>query len=355
MRTFDIRPQQFRVGDFLQWQRDGSLVLDPPFQRRSVWKPENRAFLLDTVIRGLPVPLIFIREIVDLDTQAIRREVVDGQQRLRSIFAFVDPSLLSDFDPSRDEFVVSEVMNEEIAEQSYAELDEHLKSQILEYPFAVDVLPTGVEDRDILEIFARLNSTGYKLNHQELRNAEFFGEFKTVMYRLAYEQLERWRTWKILSDDQISRMLEVQLVSDLVINIIDGLTGRSQARISSAYREYDADFQNASVVQQRFRRVMDEIDELLSADIANSVFSSEVHFFSLFIYLYDVMWGLGSKLDRRRATKLPTSVHRDLMELSTRFKTKDVPKNVLDSVERASTDVGRRRVRLSYMKKICGA
>jgi len=39
-----------------------------------------------------------------------------------------------------------------------------------------------------------MNSTGYKLSKQELRNAEFYGEFKQTMYALANEQLNRWRS-----------------------------------------------------------------------------------------------------------------------------------------------------------------
>ena len=163
MRTFDITPTGFRVGDFLQWQSLGVLDLNPPFQRRSVWRPENRAYLLDTVVRGLPVPLIFIREVVDLDTQSVRREVVDGQQRLRSLFAYVNPALLPDFDIERDQFRVSRALNADIANLAYSELSDGLKSRILEYKFAVVILPSQVEDRDVLEIFARLNFYGLQI------------------------------------------------------------------------------------------------------------------------------------------------------------------------------------------------
>ena len=59
-----------------------------------------------------------------------------------------------------------------------------------------------------------MNSTGVKLNAQELRNAEFFGEFKEVCYELATEQLNRWRHWGIFSPDRIARMMEVELTSE---------------------------------------------------------------------------------------------------------------------------------------------
>jgi len=63
----------------------------------------------------------------------------------------------------------------------------------------VHVFPADTDDRDILQIFARMNATGMNLNAQELRNAEFFGRFKTAAYDIATEQLNRWRdAWRVL-------------------------------------------------------------------------------------------------------------------------------------------------------------
>ena len=74
MQQFDIAKTQFRVTDFLNWQRQGSLVLNPPFQRRSVWKPDAKSYFIDTVVRGLPAPIIYIREQTDLDSQTTKEK-----------------------------------------------------------------------------------------------------------------------------------------------------------------------------------------------------------------------------------------------------------------------------------------
>ena len=111
MRLFDIAPNTHPVSDFISWQRDGTLNLKPEFQRRSVWKPGARSYLVDTIVRGLPVPLILLRERLDLAAQRTMRDVVDGQQRLRTLFAFIDPSTLEDFEPGRDRFTVKRAHN----------------------------------------------------------------------------------------------------------------------------------------------------------------------------------------------------------------------------------------------------
>lgn len=114
--TLDIQRTLFTVSDFLDWQRQGTLKLDPPFQRRSVWKLGAKSYLVDTVIRGLPTPLLFIRSRIDTETLRPMREVIDGQQRLRTLIGFIDESALPNFNPERDRFTVQRQHSAEIAD-----------------------------------------------------------------------------------------------------------------------------------------------------------------------------------------------------------------------------------------------
>jgi hypothetical protein len=348
----DIRKTQFTVSDFLKWQREGSLQLNPTFQRRSVWKPAAKSLFLDTVLKGLPAPVIYLRENIDLKTHDTYREVVDGQQRLRTLFTYINPKALRDFDSAKDSFSIRKDHNAEIGGLSYRDLDPTLQKRILGYEFSTHLLPLNIEDRQVLQMFARLNSTGVKLNHQELRNAEYFGAIKTLMYDLAMEQLERWRDWNVFSNDEIARMLEVELVSDLAYNIVKGLSGRSQERLGAFYEEYEDEFPGGTILATRFRRVMDEIDDLIGDKIATTVYASQVYFFTLFVFLYDRMYSLGSALRRKTPENIPSNFREKLLRLGERFDSKQVPEDVMDAVIRASSDFGRRETRLEYMERI---
>ncbi len=44
------------IVDFLEWQRQGSLDLNPFYQRRSVWNPRVKSLLIDSLLKGYPVP-----------------------------------------------------------------------------------------------------------------------------------------------------------------------------------------------------------------------------------------------------------------------------------------------------------
>src|SRR5258708_5257095 len=112
MRDAQTLRTQYRVSDFLVWQKDGALKLNPNFQRRPVWKKGAKSYLIDTILRGLPVPIIFLRDLPsDLKTFKPQRDVVDGQQRIRTILSYIDPKLLSDFDKERDDFTLSKIHN----------------------------------------------------------------------------------------------------------------------------------------------------------------------------------------------------------------------------------------------------
>ena len=350
MPQISIQKTVYKVSDFLGWQRDGTLVLSPSFQRRPVWKPIAKSFLIDTIVRGFPVPVIYIRERVDLDSQITVREVVDGQQRLRTILSFVAPDSLSDYEPRRDEFTVRAAHNSDIAGRPFPRLPNDVKSLILGYEFSTHIFASETDDRDILQMFSRINSTGTKLSPQEIRNAEYFGDFKVLMYELALEQLTNWREWDIFSEDQIARMKEVEMTSDLVINMVGGIVAKRQPTIDRWYAEYDDNFPRSEEVAKRFRRVFDELSEVFGTEIAFSIYSSEVMFFSLVNLTYDLLYGLGSPLTPRRAHPLPSSFRSGVSAAAQEIEDEDVPSEVLDAIRRAPVDVARRKIRHEFLK-----
>lgn len=88
---------------FLDLRRGKQLDLNPPYQRRSVWNARDRRFFLDTVFRGYPCPPIFLHKSVGVSDQAIY-SVVDGKQRLQTLFAFVDGEVSIAHDYGDDRF-----------------------------------------------------------------------------------------------------------------------------------------------------------------------------------------------------------------------------------------------------------
>jgi len=132
---------------------------NPEFQRPAVWTVSQKQLLIDTILRGYDIPKMYWRRI---STGPDRYEVVDGQQRLRAIWGFVD----GDFRlPSNAEPIADHVL----ADAAYLDLPDDLRMQFDTY--SVDVVVLDDTDGDeVREMFLRLQN-GTSLKAQEKRNA----------------------------------------------------------------------------------------------------------------------------------------------------------------------------------------
>ncbi|MER2253288.1 DUF262 domain-containing protein [Methylorubrum podarium] len=356
MKEIQTNKTVYRVSDFISWQRDGTLELNPNFQRRPVWKPGAKSYLIDTILRGLPMPIIFLRDLrSDLKTFKSKRDVVDGQQRIRTVLSFIAPESLNDYDASRDDFKISRVHSKEYAGRRFSDLPQAAQQRILDYTFSVHSFSADTDDREILQIFARMNSTGVKLNEQELRNAEYYGSFKQLSYELATEQLNRWREWKIFTPNQIARMYEVEFTSELMIIMLQGIGSKSKPNIDSFYKSYDDDFPDSDEVSRRFRDILDTIENSYEPKTVTELFGSRSLFYALFATIYGLRYSLRSafvsteRLNRERGKPI-TMAAIDAMQAAARaiHSGRDVPQLVAQSLRGATSDAASRREIIKY-------
>lgn len=348
-----IKPTKtvFTASQFLDWQRSGVLELNPIFQRRHVWKAPARSQLIDSIARGYPIPIILLRQVQDLQTLKTRMEVVDGQQRLRTVIAYLDHTALSDYKADQDEVVVRRGHNADIAGKDFGALPAHTKQDILGYEFSTHILPASAGDELVFRIFALLNSTGLSLNKQEVRNAEYHGAFKTLVYDLSFQFLDQWRTWNLFGNDAISRMDEAEAVSEYLIAMIDGLGGKSQTKIDRYYDDNDEQLKHSTVLKDRFTKLMNAIDSAIGSELPTSAFRRPALFYSLWVALYDHSYGLKSPLKKRPMKPFPSGLSGKLVQLSDRIAQKRLPDAVQDAIDRATSDPARRRIRHNFLTK----
>jgi hypothetical protein len=155
--------------------------------------------------------------------------------------------------------------------------------------------------------FARLNTYSVKLNAQELRNGKFFGLFKQTAYAPAFEHVEFWRRNGIFSERKIARMLKVELTSELLIVLLDGLQDKKKS-IDGFYRTYDGSFSKRKVVVQQLRTCLDLLGEAISNDqLKESEFWRPPLFYSLFCAVAHRLYGVAGvrfRTPKKRPTKL---------------------------------------------------
>ena len=68
--------------------KQGRFLVNRRYQRKLVWAVEEKARLIDSVIKRLPIPLILLAE--SPFEGATKLEVIDGLQRLNAIFSFIE-------------------------------------------------------------------------------------------------------------------------------------------------------------------------------------------------------------------------------------------------------------------------
>lgn len=359
LEAMNITRTIYKVSDFLSWQRNGQLDLRPPFQRGSVWSQRAKSYFLDTLLRGFAVPIIFLQDETDPKTYELRRLVVDGQQRLRTVLAYVDRSALNDAEEG-DDFAILATHNKEYAGMRFARLPVEARQRILGFEFSVHVLPSTTSSQLLLETFARMNSTGVKVNYQELRNATFFGAFKGMVYSLSYEQLERWLRWGVFSRSSIARMREAELTSELLMLLQYGIDGKSQAHIDDTYDVWEDRVPYAAERIRRFRLIFEKLDELhrdnlnvlFGEEFAESTFRTQGWFYVLFVLVNGLMFGKATLGQRARpATVRARALREHLAERAERLQSEMVATDVLKALRGASTDKSSRVARYNFMRE----
>lgn len=338
MNGFDSK--SYSIADFYEWNQKNQLRLSPKFQRRSVWKSAAKSYLIDTIIRRKPLPKIFIRQITEIETMKTIREVVDGQQRLRTILEFLS-----------DAFKISSTHNKEYGDNYFSQLPDTIKSDILSYELSVDVL-LGIDDSEILDIFARLNTYSVSLNKQELLNAGYFGNFKQLIYDLSFTYNKFWLDNGIFTDYKIMRMSEVELTTDIMIAMIDGIQNRKVAE--KYYKKYDDIFENKDILENRFNTIMSLISKMFGDTLKSSNFSGQSLFYGMFLALYHEQYTLkgidlpSKTIEDNDCSKIKNTFNK-IDELVNSEIVPEKYQEFVNSVNKATSDALPRNIRVKYL------
>ena len=260
---------QYQITDLLDWNSSGRLTINRDFQRGNVWSNEARVYLIDTILRKMPIPKFYMRQLVDLETRQSIREIVDGQQRIGAILDFAD-----------DKLVLTKRAGE-FAGQRYSTLDPDLKEVFLSYPVAVEHLINASVD-DVLEVFSRLNSYTVRLNAQELRHAQFQGEFKWNVRAAVQKWTILWDKLQVVSRKDRVRMLDDELMAQLFGILIDGVKDGGQNYIERLYSKYNNEFPDALTVNESLDEVLEFICSIFITELEQSPIRNAPHFLMFF-------------------------------------------------------------------------
>ena len=164
-----------------KWLDDEIII--PNFQRGFVWKPAQSSKLIESFLVGLPVPPVFVYT----DRESERQLVIDGQQRLKSVFYFMEGRFGADTPFPGKEFRLTGLNpDSRFLGKTFAELGEvsqrRVKNAVLRSLVVQQLIPE--DDTSVYHIFERLNTGGTALSNQEIRNCVHRGSFVSFLKEL---------------------------------------------------------------------------------------------------------------------------------------------------------------------------
>ena len=263
-----IEKSGYSISQILTMLERKELVVNKDYQRGSGFWPKNaKVYLIDTILNDFQVPKLYFSETVNLETRRTKMEIIDGQQRISVIKEFADNGFrLTSY-------------SENFQGLKFDDLTDEIKTQFLGYPLQVDLVLQASSD-EILEMFRRMNSHTTPLNKQEQRHAEFNGEFKWFINRMADDYSKFFIEFKILTNKQVIRMADGELLTELVMLPIDGIVNRGQSKMKKYYRQFDVTFERADEIERKLTNVIEFIQENLS-DLAGTLIFKSYAFYSL--------------------------------------------------------------------------
>jgi len=165
--------------DLHRMHASGKLEIQPDFQRDVVWKAEEQARFIDSLVKQLPIPSMCF----SLDSNSKSWKVIDGLQRMHTITSFLGTAEwrihpVDDIHPA-----LRGKKNVEL--RTGTEEQKKLYASVEDISIPITVIRCDYSNsshmRYLFTIFNRLNSGGVRLNNQEIRNCIYSGKFNDLL------------------------------------------------------------------------------------------------------------------------------------------------------------------------------
>ena len=270
IESIDTKSTEWPTRTALDLKKRGLLYPNPEYQRGLTWNSHQQQKLIDSMLRGYPLPKFYmhrIEEVVEeLDMRNKRWEIVDGQQRLNAIDMFTRGkfALLDPIDPKSRFPLFQRELDTPWAGLKYSDLDSGLQEEFLET--SLTIVEIQEEDPNVIrDLFVRLQS-GADLTSQERRDA-YPGDFCEFVYSLggkvdlvgAHAFFERPGVRGIKPSTPKSREFAAQLAMTVLNMDSDGgfsdINSQTLDEFYYAWISFDANGERAQLVRGMFDEI----------------------------------------------------------------------------------------------------
>ncbi|MCM7821070.1 DUF262 domain-containing protein [Enterobacter hormaechei] len=194
-----IAKEQSSVFELLRRESRGQLVLAPDFQRKDVWDRKRQSELIESILMGIPIPLIYLFE-----DENGTRQIIDGKQRISALKRYIN-----------NEFALTELsMLPNLRGKYFSAIPPLLQAKLEDCQLHSYVIQPPTPEYVKFNIFERVNRSGMNLNKQEMRHALYQGQATRLIERLAESTAFKLSTGDGVKDDRMrDRYLVLRFVA----------------------------------------------------------------------------------------------------------------------------------------------
>lgn len=287
----------------------GRFIVNRRYQRKLVWDIEDKRSLIDTLLKGFPIPLFLLARGKYGGVECL--EIIDGMQRLNAIFSFIHQEFSYDgqFFDLKTMVESQDLLDKGLLKQKEPVMSRERCVKIATYTIAISEFASSKEEF-IDEVFRRINSNGKYLSPQEVRSAGAISSFAQTVRILAQkirgdvsttdlfplQQMPAislsdsesngifidktfWVAHGIFARQQVRESRDEEIIADMLAYILMGKEARSASEVLDDYygiHRYEAGESRkaqlevalqkygAEVLQEHFLYCHNTLDELLN-------------------------------------------------------------------------------------------
>lgn len=224
---------KMKVDELAGYFKDGKINLIPPFQRGRAWSPALRKKLLENMVRGRPIPAIFLYK--DEAGSKYSYNILDGKQRLESILLFIGckredlaiPNWKQYFfkTTAKPDFKIDVSKALKPADnRSFADLDDETVRNFREYKIPTIEIDMDREEggiQELIDLFIDINQLGVKVSRWNIvRTMYSKNRLLADIFKLVAIRQKRRKDWfyKMVDNDFTFVLKRLQSVQSLEEN-----------------------------------------------------------------------------------------------------------------------------------------
>lgn len=239
-----IDSNKYSIAELLEMLDRRDLTINREYQRGAgLWPSGARSYFIETVIEEYPFPNLYMYEF--MQSRKVKKELIDGQQRLLTIRDFVAGEFALSGDTRHPGL-------------KYSTMDAEVREKFLSYPIPVDIVRNARKD-EIIQMFRRMNAFTLPLNSAEKRHSTFNGNFKWFINDLNNELNEFFLEYNVFTKRQMLRMADAEFLTDCVLAMERGIVSTSPKDLRSIYKKYDDEFTIAGLYGDQIKCAVDYV------------------------------------------------------------------------------------------------